>query len=127
MTLKQVFVQNLKEFRKKEGFSQMKLADYCGTAHSYFGEIEAGRKFPSMDLIEKIAKILRIEPHLFFKSRTGNSVLNDIENKKPRMPYSSKKQLQKQVKAHIKKQINLSTNETLRQILRDVNDIIEKY
>ena len=127
MTLKQVFIRNLKEFRKKEGISQMKLAEYCGTSASYIGEIEIGRKFPSTEMIEKIAKILRIEPYLFFKNQTGNSVLTDIENKKPRMPYSSKKQLQKQVKAHIKKQINLSTSETLRQILSDVNEIIEKY
>jgi len=28
MTLKQIFVQNLREFRKKEGLSQMKLAIY---------------------------------------------------------------------------------------------------
>ena len=127
MTLKQIFVRNLKEFRKKEGISQMKLAEYCGTSASYIGEIEIGRKFPSTEMIEKIAKILRIEPYLFFKNLTGNSVLTDIEDKKPRMPYSSKKQLQKQVKAQIKKQISRSTSETLRQILSDVNDIIEKY
>jgi transcriptional regulator with XRE-family HTH domain len=123
MTLKQIFVQNLKEFRKKEGLSQMKLADYCGTAHSYFGEIEAGRKFPSMDLIEKIAKILRIEPYLFFKSRTGKSTLNEIEQVNERMPYSSKKQLQKQVKAHIKKHVNKSTA----QILNELNELIDQY
>jgi transcriptional regulator with XRE-family HTH domain len=123
MTLKQVFIQNLKEFRKKEGLSQMKLAEYCGTAHSYFGEIEAGRKFPSMDLIEKIAKILRIEPYLFFKSMTGNSTLNEIEQIKVRMPHSSKKQLQKQIKVHVKKHINQSTS----QILNEINDLIEQY
>jgi transcriptional regulator with XRE-family HTH domain len=123
MTLKQIFIQNLKEFRKKEGLSQMKLAEYCNTAHSYIGEIEAGRKFPSMDLIEKIALILKIEPYLFFKSRTGNSTLTEIEKANSKMPFSAKKQLQKQVKAHIKKQINQSTS----KILTDINDIIEKY
>jgi len=123
MTLKQVFVQNLKEFRKKESLSQMKLADYCGTAHSYIGEIEAGRKFPSMDLIEKIAKTLKIEPYLFFKSRTGKNGLVEISQGNSRMAYSAKKQLQKQVKNHIKSRINFSTN----QILNEVNDIIEKY
>jgi transcriptional regulator with XRE-family HTH domain len=127
MTLKQIFIQNLKEFRKKEGISQMKLAEYCGTSASYIGEIEIGRKFPSTEMIEKIAKILRIEPYLFFKSLTDNDVLTNIETQKPRMPYSSKKQLQKQVKSYIKRQINQSTTETLRQILCDVNEIIEKY
>ena len=123
MTLKQIFVQNLKEFRKKEGISQMKLAEYCKTAHSYIGEIEAGRKFPSMDLIEKIARILKIEPYLFFKSRTGNSALIEIEKTNTRMPYSAKKQLQKQVKAQIKKQVNQTTS----QIVDEINEIIEEY
>ena len=123
MTLKQIFVQNLKEFRKKEGLSQMKLAEYCGTAHSYIGEIEVGRKFPSMELIEKIAKILRIEPYLFFKSSTGNSALAEIEQANTRMAHSSKKQLQKEVKTHIKKHVSQSTT----QILSEINEIIEKY
>ena len=103
----------------------MKLAEYCNTSASYIGEIEIGRKFPSTEMIEKIAKILRIEPYLFFKGRKGNSVLSDIE--KPRLPYSSKRQLQKQVKDQIKRQINESTSQTLRQILTDVNEIIDKY
>ena len=127
MTLKQIFIKNLKEFRKKEGISQMKLAEYCDTSASYIGEIEIGRKFPSTEMIEKIAKILRIEPYLFFKSQSGNDVLSGIEKQKQKMPYSSKKQLQKQVKAHIKNQINRSTSETLRQIMSGVNDIIENY
>ncbi len=105
----------------------MKLAEYCGTSASYIGEIEIGRKFPSTEMIEKIAKILRIEPYLFFKSMTEHSVLSNIENQKPRMSYSSKKQLQKQVKSYIKKQINQSTSKTLRQILSNVNEIIEEY
>jgi len=101
----------------------MKLAEYCGTAHSYIGEIEAGRKFPSMELIEKISKILRVEPYLFFKSSTGNSTLAEIEQVNMRMAHSSKKQLQKEVKARIKKHVSQSTT----QILGEINEIIEKY
>jgi transcriptional regulator with XRE-family HTH domain len=56
----------MKEFRKKEGISQMKLAEYCNTSPTYIGEIEVGKKFPSMDMIEKIAAILRIKPYHFF-------------------------------------------------------------
>ena len=123
MTLKQIFIQNLKEFRKKEGLSQMKLAEYCQTAHSYIGEIEAGRKFPSMELIEKIAIMLKIEPYNFFISRTGKDSLVEIEQGSARMLYSSKKKLQKQVKSHIKKHINRSIN----QILSEINKIIENY
>ncbi|GMO50179.1 MAG: hypothetical protein Ta2B_30820 [Termitinemataceae bacterium] len=31
----------------------MKLAEKCGTAASYIGEIEIGRKFPSVEMIER--------------------------------------------------------------------------
>jgi transcriptional regulator with XRE-family HTH domain len=112
MTLKQIFIRNLKEFRKKEGLSQMKLAEYCNTATSYIGDIEIGRRFPSMEMIEKIAAILRIEPYHFFKNRTENS---DNENIFPRLPNSMKKQ----IKTQIKTQIDLSTSE--------INEIINKY
>ncbi|MDR0443937.1 MAG: helix-turn-helix transcriptional regulator [Treponema sp.] len=40
MTLKQIFINNLKEFRKKEGLTQVKLAEYCNTGTSYIGDIE---------------------------------------------------------------------------------------
>ncbi|MDR0320867.1 MAG: helix-turn-helix transcriptional regulator [Treponema sp.] len=112
MTLKQIFVQNLKRFRKKEGLSQMKLAEYCNTATSYIGDIEIGRRFPSMELIEKIADILRIEPYHFFKDRS-ESPHSDTENLFPRLPNSMKKQ----IKTQIKTQIDQSTNEILSEIL----------
>ena len=109
MTLKQVFVQNLKEFRKKEGLSQMKLAEYCDTTTSYIGHIETGHRFPSMEMIEKMAHVLRIEPHHFFEKRTGNSSVSDTENLFPRLPNSMKNQ--------IKTQIDVSMSEVLNEIL----------
>jgi len=118
MTLKQVFVRNLKEFRKKEGLSQMKLAEYCDTATSYIGDIEIGRRFPSIDMIEKIAAVLRIEPYHFFKNKPENSNI-DTENLFPRLPNSMKKQ----IKTQIKTQIDQSTNE----ILSEINEIFSKY
>jgi len=118
MTLKQIFIQNLKEFRKKEGLSQMKLAEYCNTAPSYIGQIETGLRFPSLDLIEKIAYVLRIEPYHFFKNITKNNN-SDTEKLFPRLPNSMKKQIKTQIKA----QIDLSTNE----IMSEVNEILTKY
>jgi len=119
MTLKQVFIRNLKEFRKKEGLSQMKLAEYCNTATSYIGDIEIGRRFPSMELVEKIAYILRIEPYRFFINQNDNTVKADAENIFPRLPNSMKKQITTQIKT----QINRSTSE----ILTEINEIINQY
>jgi len=117
MTLKQIFVQNLREFRKKEGLSQMKLAEYCDTATSYIGDIEIGRRFPSLDLIEKMAHVLRIEPYHFFKSQTDH--VSDTESLFPRLPNSMKKQIRTQIKT----QIDKSTGE----IINEVNEILSKY
>jgi transcriptional regulator with XRE-family HTH domain len=67
MELKQVFIANLKKFRKQKRFSQIKLAEKCDTAASYIGEIEIGRKFPSIKMVEKIANALEVEPNLLFE------------------------------------------------------------
>lgn len=70
MSLKQIFIRNLRKFRNSRGFSQMKLAELCDTAPSYIGEIEIGRRFPSLKLIEKIGKVLNIEAYRFFIEET---------------------------------------------------------
>jgi len=97
----------------------MKLAEYCNTATSYIGEIEIGRRFPSMELIEKIADILRIEPYRFFINQNANDDTSDAENLFPRLPNSMKKQIATQIKT----QINQSTSE----IISEINEIINKY
>ena len=66
MQLRDVFVQNLRKYRKYREISQMTLAELCGTSTSYIGQIEIGNRFPSLELIEKIANALQIRPHLLF-------------------------------------------------------------
>jgi transcriptional regulator with XRE-family HTH domain len=73
MGLKRVFVQNLRKFRNSRGFSQMKLAELCDTAPNYIGEIEIGRRFPSLKLIEKIGNALNVEPYRFFIDEAGEN------------------------------------------------------
>ncbi|MDR1836161.1 MAG: helix-turn-helix transcriptional regulator [Treponema sp.] len=119
MTLKQVFIRNLRGYRKKEGLSQMKLAEYCDTAPSYIGDIEIGRRFPSIDMIEKIAGVLRIEPYHFFRNDTENSDDSDTDNLFPHLPNSMKKQ----IKTQIKTQIDQSASD----IMSEINEILNKY
>jgi transcriptional regulator with XRE-family HTH domain len=66
MILKKIFIQNLKKIRKEIGVSQMRLSELCNTSVGYIGEIEIGRKFPSVEMIEKIAAALKVRPTLFF-------------------------------------------------------------
>jgi transcriptional regulator with XRE-family HTH domain len=66
MQLKDVFVENLRKYRRERGMSQAMFAEKCDTATSYIGQIEIGNRFPSLELIEKMAKVLKIRPYLLF-------------------------------------------------------------
>jgi transcriptional regulator with XRE-family HTH domain len=73
MGLKQIFIVNLKKFRKIEGISQMKLAELCDTDVSYIGQIEIGRRFPSIEMIEKMARALQLAPYRLFMNEPGSA------------------------------------------------------
>jgi len=66
MEMMKIFVFNMKKYRKKKQYSQMKLAEMLNTSTSYIGEIEINRKIPSLDMVEKIANALEIEPFRLF-------------------------------------------------------------
>ena len=100
----------------------MQLAEYCGISPGYIAEIEIGKKFPSVGVIEKIALILKVEPYILFKSCIKSNK-TEIIKKNPYLPYYVNKQLQKTLKNCIKNQINLSTS----QILAEMTEIINKY
>ena len=60
MTLQQIFIANLKKFRKLRGISQMKLDELCDMGGNYIGQLEMGRRLPSLGTMEKIAAALEI-------------------------------------------------------------------
>ena len=61
--------RNMKLNRKKLGLSQMALAELAGTAPNYIALIEAGKNFPSLPMLEKIASALQLDAlDLFDKS-----------------------------------------------------------
>lgn len=47
--------------RKSQGYSQEKLAELVGVSRTHMGHIEQGRKSPSLELLEKIANILKVK------------------------------------------------------------------
>jgi transcriptional regulator with XRE-family HTH domain len=96
MRLRDLFIVNLKKYRKVRGVSQMKLAELCDTATSYIGQIEIGDKFPSVEMVEKIAKSLQIRPHLLFLDEHEADVqAADLKpfSKDSAMPEQAKKEL----------------------------------
>ncbi|MBR0497180.1 MAG: helix-turn-helix transcriptional regulator [Treponema sp.] len=62
--------------------SQLKLAELCGTSTSYIGEIEIGKKFPSVEMIQRFSEAINIQPHMLFMTETDSySETNDKEKK----------------------------------------------
>jgi transcriptional regulator with XRE-family HTH domain len=46
----------------------MRLAELCDSSTGYIGEIESGKRFPSVNMIERIANALKIESYFLFKN-----------------------------------------------------------
>ena len=64
--IKELLGSNIKTYRRNLGISQAKLAEMVDMATNYLGLIEGGKKFPSADMIERIAFALGIDtPDLF--------------------------------------------------------------
>jgi len=64
--IKELLGSNIKAQRRNLGISQAKLAEMVDMATNYLGLIEGGKKFPSADMIERIAVALGIDsPDLF--------------------------------------------------------------
>jgi len=73
MEINQLFIRNLKRWRKAINISQKDLAEKCGTSHSYIRQLESGNGHPSFIFIGKIAKALQIEPYQLFYDESAGS------------------------------------------------------
>jgi transcriptional regulator with XRE-family HTH domain len=58
----EVFGANVRRARQEQGMTLEALAHDVGLAYSYVGEIERGRKNPTLDVVERIAEVLKIDP-----------------------------------------------------------------
>ena len=64
--LRLLLAGNIRTYRNEMGFSQAKLAELVDTAPNYIAMIEAGYRFPSDRMLEKIAAALQREPYDLF-------------------------------------------------------------
>lgn len=92
MTIKQIFGNNIKSYRKLRSFSQEQLSEKLEISVKHLSTLETGKVFASAELIEKIAFELDVSiSALFFtpdeKSFDGsdfskiNSLLDDETSK----------------------------------------------
>ena len=59
--LPKVLGKKVQRYRKKTGMSQEEVAHKVGISHAYMGYIEQGRNLPSLEILEKIAKAIKVK------------------------------------------------------------------
>lgn len=66
MNLREVFINNLKFYRKKKGLTQNELTLAIDKSYNYINSVEQGKLMPSFDVIEKICQVLEIKASYLF-------------------------------------------------------------
>jgi transcriptional regulator with XRE-family HTH domain len=69
--IKEILAANLKEYRRKRGLTQEKLAEQVDMSLHYLAMLELARKFPSGEMLERLAAALNIEPHQLVEVSAG--------------------------------------------------------
>jgi transcriptional regulator with XRE-family HTH domain len=78
--IREILAQNLKENRQKCGFTQEKLAEKAGISANYLSMVEVSKKFPTPEMLDRLASALKIETfQLFDASTTAEGALIHLE------------------------------------------------
>jgi transcriptional regulator with XRE-family HTH domain len=76
-----ILSRNLRENRQRLNISQPKLAELANLSTHYIASIETSRKFPTPDVLERLAEALGIETHeLFSVSYSAKKELENLRN-----------------------------------------------
>lgn len=59
-TTKERLGQKVQKLRKALGYTQEELAEKLHISRTHMGHIEQGRKSPSLKLMEKLARVLKV-------------------------------------------------------------------
>lgn len=72
MDLKRIFGKNVKYYRYEKNLTQEKFAELVDLYPSYISDLETGKYGTTFENIEKISKVLNIEPYILFQE-TNNT------------------------------------------------------
>jgi transcriptional regulator with XRE-family HTH domain len=65
-SIREVLASNIKENRRKCGFSQDKLAELANISAQYLATVETCRKFPTPEVLDRLAEALDIKTYELF-------------------------------------------------------------
>lgn len=81
LSLQEIFLNNLKYYRKQNGLSQEALSEKLNKGVNYINRIESHASFPTIQVIERIAEILGIKAYQLFEDENvpKNIITSDRE------------------------------------------------
>jgi transcriptional regulator with XRE-family HTH domain len=62
-----LFGSRIRSIREAANLSRESAAERAGTGANYLGEVERGEKFPTLEMIERIATALDVSPSALFE------------------------------------------------------------
>jgi transcriptional regulator with XRE-family HTH domain len=78
--IRTLLAANIKRRRKTLGFSQAQMAEKAGTSVHYIAQIEQKKKFPSSEMLERLAFALEFDsPDLFATKNYKDEVLHKMQ------------------------------------------------
>jgi transcriptional regulator with XRE-family HTH domain len=77
LDIKEIFADNLRKKRRNRRLTQEKLAEKAEMSLQYLALLEMGRKFPSGEMLEKLATALDIETYELLA--VAPSATNELE------------------------------------------------
>lgn len=97
--IREIFVNNLKYYRKQKGISQEKLSYAVGKSIAYINQIENKGTWPQPEMVDKIAEILQIPSSALFEEDSSP------QNQKSKFKTDFGKTLEEELIARIEKDI----------------------
>jgi transcriptional regulator with XRE-family HTH domain len=70
MDLRQLFATNLRRLRHERKVSQEQLAHDAGVDRAYLSRVERAVTYVGLEIIERLASILEVDPAEFFRRPT---------------------------------------------------------
>jgi len=67
LSLGEIVARNLRRLRQERGVTQEELAYDVGINRNYVGMIERCQHSPTVAMIERLAKALKVDPIVFFR------------------------------------------------------------
>ena len=67
MRLRAIVARNLRRLRAERDITQEELAEKAGLNRNYVGMIEREENAPTVDVLEKLAEVLQVEPTSFLQ------------------------------------------------------------